>query len=360
MHENLTEILKLCKQMGASDIHLRVNSPPIYRVASKLIISSGIPLKFEDLKAFLISIANKKILKKFELNSDVDFSVSLPGISRFRVNCFLEMGKLAFVFRQIPFELPTIDQLKIPEVMVNAVQRKSGLYLLCGPTGSGKSTTIAALLQFINENYRYRVITLEDPIEFLFKDTKSEFIQRELGKDFASFPEALRGVLRQDPDVIMVGEMRDMETIDLALMAAETGHLVISTLHASSSYSAINRILGVFPGDSREFIRNQLASVIIGTTIQALLPMRDNPEARVVAREILVNTPAISNLIRNNKQEQIPMFLDAGKNEGMTSMNHSLEMLVRRKIVSPSIALPYSMDPEALMKKFESLGILHD
>ena len=358
MDENLADILKLGKKMGASDVHLREGMPPTYRVAGKMVISSSLAITKEELRDFFESITTENLKKLFSRNGDVDFSVSLPGVSRFRVNTFWEMNKLAFVFRQIPFELPTIDTLNLPAVIVNAIQKQSGLYLLCGPTGSGKSTTIAALLQFINENYKHRIITLEDPIEFLFKDIKSEFIQRELRKDFVAFPEALRGVLRQDPDVIMVGEMREKETIDLALMAAETGHLVISTLHASSAYSAINRILGVFPGESREFIRSQLAAVLIGTTAQALIPMKDKPEERAVAREIMVNTPAISNLIRNNKQEQIPMFLDQGKNEGMISMNTSLERLVKKGDIKPEMAFPYSPDPESLLKKFEVQGLL--
>ena len=358
MDEQLADILKLCKRMDASDVHLRTGLPPSYRVAGKMRITTSAPMTKERLKRFFDSTATPTIQKILDLNGDVDYSVSVPGVSRFRVNCFTEMGQMAFVFRQIPFSVPTISGLKLPRAVVDTVQRKSGLYLLCGPTGSGKSTTIAALLQFVNENYKVRVITLEDPIEFLFRDEKSEFLQRELRRDFTGFPDALRGSLRQDPDIIMIGEMRELETIELALMAAETGHLVISTLHASTAYSSISRILGVFPGEQREFIREQLATVLVGIVAQALIPRKGDDTKRVVAREIMLATTAISNLIRNEKQEQITMFLEAGQDEGMISMNQSLEELVKKNLISPEMAFPYSPDPPALLRRFESQGIL--
>jgi twitching motility protein PilT len=203
-----------------------------------------------------------------------------------------------------------------------------------------------------------RVVTLEDPIEFLFRDAKAEFLQRELRRDFMSFPEALRGALRQDPDVILIGEMREAETMELALTAAETGHLVISTLHASSSASAIARIMGVFPTDAREFIRDQLASVLIGIVSQALIPKKDAPNQRVAVREILLNTPAMSNLIRSEKHEQIPMFLETGADIGMISMNAALEELIVKKLIASDQAFPYSPDPEALMTRLERKGLL--
>lgn len=358
MDEQLADILKLCKKMDASDVHLRTGLPPSFRVGGKMRISSAAAMTAEGMKRFFDSTATPTIQKILDINGDVDYSVSVPGVSRFRVNCFIEMGQMAFVFRQIPFSVPTISGLGLPKPVVDAVQRKSGLYLLCGPTGAGKSTTIAALLQFINENYRVRAITLEDPIEFLFKEDKSEFLQRELRRDFTSFPDALRGALRQDPDIIMVGEMREHETIELALMAAETGHLVISTLHASTAYSSISRILGVFPGEAREFIREQLASVLIGIVAQALISRKGDETKRVVAREIMIATTAISNLIRNEKHEQITMFLEAGQDEGMISMNQSLESLVKKNLIEPEQAFPYSPDPSALLNRFESQGII--
>ena len=357
MDEQLTDILTLCKKMEASDVHLRVGLPPAFRVGGKMQITSGIPLTGDILKRFFESTATPTIQKMLESHRDADYSVSVPGVSRFRVNCFYQRGSLSFVFRQIPFNLPNIDALKIPKVVVDAVQRQAGLFLLCGPTGSGKSTTIAALLQFINLEYGVRIVTLEDPIEFLFRDEKSEFLQRELRRDFVSFPEALRGTLRQDPDIIVVGEMREVETIELALVAAETGHLVISTLHASSAASAISRILGVFPGDVREFIRDQLSSVLIGIVAQALIPTKDDASKRVAAREILINNTAISNLIRNEKHEQIPMFLDTSSEQGMLSMNAALEGLVLKGIITTEQAYPYSPDPEALVSRFERKGI---
>lgn len=358
MDEQLTDLLKLCKKMNASDVHLRTGLPPAFRVAGKMRITSGEPLTTETMKRFFDGTATPTIQKILDANGDVDYSVSVPGVSRFRVNCFTEMGQMSFVFRQIPFSVPTISGLNLPKIIVETIQKKCGLYLLCGPTGSGKSTTIAALLQFINENHRLRAITLEDPIEFLFKDEKSEFLQRELRRDFTSFPDALRGALRQDPDIIMVGEMREHETIELALMAAETGHMVISTLHASTAYSSVSRILGVFPGEAREFIREQLASVMIGIVAQALIPRKNEESKRVVAREIMLVNTAIANLIRNEKHEQIPMFLEAGHEDGMISMNQSLEELVKKNLIEPSMAYPYSPDPAALLLRFESQGFV--
>lgn len=358
MDEQLADILRLSNKMEASDVHLRVGTPPVFRVAGQIQISSNLPLTKEEIQRFFDSTATPTIRKMFDSRKDVDYSVSLPGVSRFRVNCFLQQGSLAFVFRQIPFELPTIDSIKLPGVIIDSVQRRRGLFLLCGPTGSGKSTTIAALLQFINQNYQVRIVTLEDPIEFLFRDAQAEFLQRELRRDFVSFPDALRGALRQDPDIILVGEVREAETMELALTAAETGHLVISTLHASSSASAIARIMGVFPTDTREFIREQLASVLIGIVSQALIPRRDDASQRVAAREILFNTPAVSNLIRSEKHEQIPVFLETGNEQGMISMNAALEELVIKNLITCEQAFPYSPDPEALMTRFERRGLI--
>ena len=357
MDEQLADILTLGKKMDASDVHLRAGLPPSYRVGGKMQFTTGLPLTEEMLKRFFESTATPTIQRMLEASRDADFSVSVPGVSRFRVNCYYQRGSLAFVFRQIPFTLPTIENLKIPKVIIESIQRQSGLFLLCGPTGSGKSTTIAALLQHINLNYGVRIVTLEDPIEFLFRDEKSEFLQRELRRDFSSFPDALRGTLRQDPDIIVIGEMREVETIELALVAAETGHLVISTLHASSAASAISRIFGVFPGDAREFIRDQLASVLIGIVAQALIPMRKDPGKRIAAREILINNTAISSLIRAEKQEQITMFLENSTDQGMISMNVTLEELVRMDIISAEEAFPYSPDPEALLSRFQRKGL---
>ncbi|NLI75454.1 MAG: PilT/PilU family type 4a pilus ATPase [Candidatus Riflebacteria bacterium] len=358
MDEQLAEILSQCKKLGASDVHLRAGLPPVYRVAGKIQITSGLPLENDVLKRFFEKTAPPATHKLLDTQRDVDYSVSLPGVSRFRVNCFHQKGRLAFVFRQIPFSLPTIDSVKIPTVVIEAVQRPAGLFLLCGPTGSGKSTTIAALLQHINASHQVRIVTLEDPIEFLFRDEKGEFLQRELRRDFTSFPEALRATLRQDPDIIMVGEMRESETVELAMTAAETGHLVISALHASSTASAVARLLGMFPADAREFVRDQLAAVLIGIVAQALIPARKDPAVRLAAREILINNSGISSLIRNEKHEQIPMFLENATDSGMVSMNSTLEEMVVGRLIDSDQAFPYSPDPEALLSRFERKGIL--
>lgn len=358
MDSQLIELLTLCKKLGASDLHLRAGHPPIFRIGGNMQPSSAPPLTSDDLDRFFDSTATVTIRKTMTKKLDVDYSVSVPGVSRFRVNCFYQMRTLAFVFRQIPFELPSIDNLQIPKIVTQSVQRKSGLMLFCGPTGSGKSTTIAAILQYINCNYPVRIVTLEDPIEFLFRDNQSEFLQRELRRDFSSFPDALRSSLRQDPDIIMVGEMRETETIELALIAAETGHLVISTLHASGAVSSISRILGVFPSEAREFIRDQLASVLIGIVSQALIPLKKNPSLRIAAREVLINTPAISNLIRTEKHSQIMTAVATGSSQGMNSMNDSLEQLLEANKVSFEDALPASPDPEALINIVKKKGRL--
>ncbi|MBI3038719.1 PilT/PilU family type 4a pilus ATPase [bacterium] len=357
MEEQLSEILTLCHNLTASDVHLKPGLPPVFRVGGTLKRSSGIPLKNEQLQKFLETTATPTMLKQFNQRKELDYSVSVPGVSRFRVNCFLQRGELAFVFRQIPFVVPTPDSIQLQRQIIESVDQDSGLILLCGPTGSGKSTTIAALMQNINISQPFRIITLEDPIEFLFKDEKSQFLQREFRKDFLTFPDALRAALRQDPDIIMVGEMRELETVQLALVAAETGHLVISTLHASTTTSAVERILGVFPPEGREFIREQLASVLVSIVAQALVPSMEDPQKRVAAREILINTQAIKNVIRSEKQEQLPLFIETGRSDGMITMNSSLEQLVVGKKVSPEKALSFSPDPEALSARLGRLGI---
>ncbi|MFZ2958790.1 MAG: PilT/PilU family type 4a pilus ATPase [Candidatus Ozemobacteraceae bacterium] len=358
MDEQLSEILALSKKLEASDIHLRTGLPPTYRIAGKLSISSAPPVDAAAMSRIFESTVPPGIRKLFERNMDVDYSVSLPGVSRFRVNCFLQRGNLAFVFRQIPFVLPNVASLCLEARIIDALDRDSGLVLVCGPTGSGKTTTIAALLENLNQTKNLRIITLEDPIEFLFRDAKSEFLQREYRRDFTSFPDALRAALRQDPDIIMVGEMRERETVELAMVAAETGHLVISTLHASTAASAIERIYGVFPSEGREFVRDQLSSVLIAIIAQALIPMKNNEKQRVAAREILLQSPAIANLIRSEKQDQIPLFLDNSRNEGMVSMNLALEHLVKRQLVDAEMTFPYSPDPEALHSRFIRAGII--
>ncbi|MBF0500411.1 MAG: PilT/PilU family type 4a pilus ATPase [Candidatus Riflebacteria bacterium] len=358
MNEQLTEILTLAKKLNASDIHLRTGLPPVFRIAGKLSISSAPPIDTNAMQQIFETTVPLGIRRLFEKNLDVDYSVSLPGISRFRVNCFQQRNSLAFVFRQIPFVLPNINALSLEPRIIDALNSDSGLILICGPTGSGKTTTIAALLENLNQTRNLRIVTLEDPIEFLFRDAKSEFLQREYRRDFVSFPDALRATLRQDPDIIMVGEMRERETIELAMVAAETGHLVISTLHASTAASAIERIYGVFPAEGREFIRDQLASVLVAIIAQGLIPKKDDEHERVAVREVLLQSPAIANLIRTEKQDQIPLFLDNSRSEGMISMNYALELLVKKQLISPEMAFPYSPDPAALHSRFTRAGII--
>jgi twitching motility protein PilT len=350
MNQRLQDILKLSMELGASDIHLKGDHPPVFRVGDLLKWSSLPVLMNEEMQEMLKSMATPNEIAKFNRDKDIDFSLSAPGLSRFRVNCFRQSDSISFVLRQIPMTVPTVEEIVLPQRVLEAAEHESGLFLLCGTTGSGKSTTIAAILDWLNKNRQARIITLEDPIEFLFKDQKCDFLQREFRRDFTSFPEALGAALRQDPDIILVGEMREAETIELALMAAETGHLVFSTLHASTAASAVDRICGVFPADLRSFIQEQLASVLVCIIAQTLLPTVDvkSFNRRIAAREILYCTPAIANIIRSGKQEHIASFLETGREEGMISMNVALERLVTSGRVKVEEALAKSPDPEAL------------
>ncbi|MBF0545813.1 MAG: PilT/PilU family type 4a pilus ATPase [Candidatus Riflebacteria bacterium] len=350
MDERLFDILRLAKEMSASDVHLRPGSPPVMRVGANLVVSSIPSLSEEKISEITQSIMPPTVFKNFQAKKEADFSISLPGISRFRVNCFLQSSGVSFVFRQIPVSVPTYDEVQLTAKMLEILNYDSGLILVSGATGSGKSTTIAAMLDWLNKNDSRRIITLEDPIEFLYRDKKCDFVQREFGNDFFSFPEALAATLRQDPDVMLVGEMRELATVELTLTAAETGHLVFSTVHSSSTASAISRILSVFPGDSKQFIQEQIASVLVCIISQVLVPLKTDKRKMIAAREVLFNTPAMANLIRSGKHEQIQNFLQSGRESGMNILNDSLVKLVKANLVDPEDAIAKSYDPTELIK----------
>ena len=343
------DILLLAQQVKASDIHIRTGKVPVMRVDGNLRSLEGFSkITQQDILNFLKANLNKKQLLTLRNKKQVDFSISIPGVSRFRGNVFFERGQIAIVLRQIPFKLPTLEEVDLPVGLVSKLlSYPSGLILVTGPTGSGKSTTIAAMLNYLNKVKNYKVITLEDPIEFLFRDDKCDFVQRELGSDFFSFYEGLKAALRQDPDLIFVGEMRDVETISLALTAAETGHLVISTLHTRSAAETIKRILTSFPQEAQFAIREQFCNVIIAVISQRLI-RKGNEPGRVVAREIMFATPAIKNLIRQDQLSQIVTFIESGKDIGMISMNQSLEKIYKKYNVDFEELLYNSYAPEIL------------
>ena len=345
----LEQLLKNVKQYGASDLHLNVNAEPILRLNGVLTPLNLPKLTNADVIELCYSVLTEKQKAELEENLELDFSFEIPGIARFRGNYFYEREHLAAVFRIIPPRPLSLDELKAPAIFKELIKREKGLILVTGPTGSGKSTTLAAMLNEINEKYRKHIITIEDPIEFVHPNKKSLFSQREVGRDTKSFLNALRAALREDPDVILIGEMRDKETIAAAITAAETGHLVFGTLHTNSAAQTINRIVNVFPADEQEQIRTQLSMALTAVIAQALLPKIGG--GRVAAHEIMVNTPAISNLIRENKIQQIysQMQLNQGAT-GMQTLNQILAELVHKHIIEPEKAMAYSTKPEELRK----------
>ena len=351
MKERFQDILRLGMEMGASDIFLKADHPPVFRVGSAFKPSSLPAPKDNELKDVLSQMVSPGALAQYQADRDLDFSLAIPGMNRFRVSVFQQRQAIAMVLRPIPSIIPTVESIQLPKPILEATNHGSGLFLVCGKTDSGKSTTIAAILEWFNHHRESRIITLENPIEFVFKDIKCDFIQREYRRDFSSFSEALNSSLRQDPDIILVGEMRDLESVELALKAAETGHLVFSTLNATSSSSVIDRICSMFAVEIRPFILEQLASTLVCVTTQILLNLADGSNRQIAAREILLNTPAISNLIRSGKQDQISSYLENSKEDGMVSMNADIERLVLKGLVKSDEARTKSPDPEGLMTR---------
>lgn len=329
------EIITRGVQMGASDVHLTVYRPPMYRVNGRLTTDSeNEPLKPEDTKRLSEEIMpNPKAADALRESGQVDFSNSLPGIGRFRVNIYVQRGSYAAAIRLIPVDVPMLDHLGLPSVVSELAMREKGLLLVTGATGSGKSTTLAAMINLLNRTRNCNILTLEDPIEYLHRHGTCIINQREIGTDSPSFALALRAALRQDPDVILIGEMRDLETISIAMTAAETGHLVLASLHSSSASQTIERVIDVFPPHQQAQIRIQLATTLQGIISQQLVPRNDG-QGRTAACEVLVATPAIRNLIRENKIHQIYSSIQTGGNSGMITMEKSLKMLYQRGIIS--------------------------
>lgn len=347
---DLSEILIHSVECRASDIHLSVGRAPNYRIDGVLHTEGEEKLKPDDVKNLIMPLLDERHKRELEESGQTDFAHAIPGVGRFRVNVFKQRGTLASVMRALPFEIPEPDMLGIPPEVVAVTEKKRGLVLVTGPTGSGKSTTLASLIQVINRTRADHIITLEDPIEYLHKHDKSIVNQREIGSDTENYAKALRAALREDPDVILVGEMRDLETISTAITAAETGHLVLSTLHTIGADKTIDRIIDVFPPDQQQQVRIQLAAVLECVVSQQLLKRSDG-QGRVAALEVLFANNAVRNLIREGKTFQIASIIQTSKRFGMQMMDDALYDLYMQRMVDGETVISYAQDPVTMNKK---------
>ncbi|MDR5682630.1 MAG: type IV pilus twitching motility protein PilT [Armatimonadota bacterium] len=354
---DITQLLILAKERGASDLHLTVGIPPKLRLHGALVDVDGwAPLTKEALHTMIYEILSDHQKAKFEENWDLDFSIELANLGRYRVNVFQQRLGEGAVFRLIPSRIKTLEELGLPPVLGELALRDRGLILVTGPTGSGKSTTLAAMVDLINQRRSAHIITIEDPIEFVHEHKKCIINQREVGLNTKSFSGALRAALREDPDVILVGEMRDLETISMALTAAETGHLVMATLHTSSAPQTVSRIIDVFPSHQQEQVRVQLAEGLVGVAAQILLPTADG-SGRVPAVEVMVATPAIRNLVRENKIHQILSAIQTGMKDGMQSLDQSLRNLLKTGQITPETAARWAVDKHTFARDGVTGGV---
>jgi twitching motility protein PilT len=346
---DIKKLLQSVVSHGASDLHLVSRAEPQIRIDGSLKAVNLPVLTGEDIEEMAYALLTEKQKKSFEENLELDFALLLPGIGRFRANYYKTLGDIAAAFRIIPTEIPSLDDLNAPDIYKRLIKREKGLILVTGPTGSGKSTTLAAMLNEINLTENKHIITVEDPVEFIHQNKKCVFSHRETGSDTKSFSMALKYAMRQDPDIILIGEMRDKETIEAALTAAETGHLVFGTLHTNSAPGTINRIIDVFGGDEQAQIRTMIASSLVGVISQVLLPKVGG--GRVAAPEIMIPNHAISNLIREDKTHQLYSQMQLGQGEtGMQTQTQILIKLRKQGLISKEDALQYANKPEELKK----------
>ncbi len=341
----IRELLQSCIDNKASDLHLTEKEPPILRIDGKLIRMNQPKLSRDDLKRMIYSVMTNSQKEMFERDLELDFSLALPSFDRFRVNIHIQKGSVEGAFRRVPLVIPAIEDLGLPPVTIELARKPNGLVLVTGPTGMGKTTTLAAMINLINNERECHIICIEDPIEFVHSNKKSVIKQREVYADTKSFAESLKRALRQDPNVIVVGEMRDLETISTTLTAAETGHLVLATLHTPDAPQTIERIIDVFPPHQQQQVRLQLADCLQGVVSQILLP-RANGTGRVMATEIMVATPGIRNLIREQEIEQIPTLMQTGSQYGMKTMDKCLKELFQQGAITLDTALAKVKNPD--------------
>ncbi len=354
----INELLKLTVDKGASDLHLKVPNPPVLRIDGELVPQEDIPvLTARDIESVFEQISSQEQRVTFLRELELDFAYSVPGLSRFRVNVLQQRGTMGLAFRIVPFTVPSIDDFGLPQILETLAIKPRGLILVTGPTGSGKSTTMAAMINYLNENDKRCIITIEDPIEFLYRDRKCIIAQRDLGDDTKSFPTALKHALRHDPDVIVIGEMRDLETISTAIVAAETGHLVLGTLHTIDAAQTIDRIIDIFPHGQQRQIRLQLSQVIEAILCQALLARIGG--GRVAAFEIMIASTAVRNLIREEKVHELPGVMEISSRDGMQTLDQALSELVKKGTVTQEDAALKSSNQGRFNKWMQAERGLH-
>ncbi len=348
----LEELLRLVVERGASDLHLTVGSPPQLRIDEELVPTEFDVLTPEASQKLGYSLLSDAQKQRFEEEQELDLALGLEGIGRFRVNLFWQKGSVGAALRLIPSRIPSFEELGLPKVVAKLASLPKGLVLVTGPTGSGKSTTLASMVDSINARRHCHIITVEDPIEYVHQNKKSIVNQREVGSDTHSFPNALKHILREDPDVILVGEMRDLETVAMALVSAETGHLVFATLHTSDCVQTVNRIIDIFPAHQQTQVRTQLSFVLQAVLSQQLIPKREG-KGRVLAAEVMVASPAIRALIREEKAHQIYSAIQTGASLGMQTMNQAFFELYKKKLISHEQALAKTTEPDDLERIFK-------
>jgi len=353
---SLRQLLDEMTKMRASDLHVSAGVPPQVRVDGSIVAMGHPPLTPQMTQQLAYSVLTEEQRKRFETTKELDLSFGVPGLSRFRANVYLQRGVTSMAIRQIPYEILTFEQLGLSKTVRDFTTKQKGLVLVTGPTGSGKSTTLAAMIDLINTNRAGHIITIEDPIEYVHHHKKCIVHQREINSDTTTFVTALKYVLRQDPDVILIGEMRDLETIAAALTIAETGHLVLATLHTNSAYESINRIVDAFPSNQQQQILSQLAFVLEGVMTQQLIPRAKGP-GRVMVAELLICTPAVRAVIRERKIHQIYSLMQAGTKHGMQTMNQALFQAYINKLISLDEALGRSTDTKELEGMLEKVGV---
>lgn len=355
--KTLEDLLRLTVEKGGSDLHLVSGIEPCIRINGSLVRQTDLPRMFpEDVEQVLRKCMTDQQVKEFEENWELDLAISVPKCARFRGNVIIQRSSIAAVFRAIPFEIPPLDKLGLPADVKRLCNLPRGLVLVTGPTGSGKSTTLAAMIDYINNHYETNIVTVEDPIEFLHSHKLSTVRQREIGTDTRSFANALKTVLRHDPDVIMIGEMRDPESIQIAVTAAETGHLVLSTLHTQTAPMTISRIVDSFPMEQKGQIRSQLANTIKAVISQQLIPTI-NGRGRVAAIEYMIDTPAVKNLIREEKEHQLYATMQTGAMQGMQTMDQALLNLLKQQKITREAVLEFCVDQKEVIRLMGTMGL---